>query len=191
MLFWFLDSIDIITNFNILHIDTRDERFMYLRDIVVSYSYFLAKQKELPEYKVFGSLKSSKERYLTLIKGYQLSQTIHAPDIGKWFRLFQGWFYDPNTLSIMYEDLVHSKKSREKICSKILDFLLEDQINRDTKKKWIELMEQGANPKLSSTYRTGKIGSWKTEFDDEVKKAFKEKAGDILIETGYEKNFNW
>ena len=43
----------------------------------------------------------------------------------------------------------------------------------------------------SSTFREGKIGAWKSRFTDEHKKAFKEIAGQLLIDLGYEKDFNW
>lgn len=163
-----------------------------LRDIVISYSHFLAKHNHLPEYPLFHhQLRTNKQRYLALIRGFHLNKKGRRPDIGTWFRQFQGWFQDRNTLSITYEDLVRSKESRHHTCRRILEFLLEDQLKPDVMTQWITLMEQGMNPKLSWTYRSGKIGNWKSEFDQEVKNLFKSKAGQILIQTGYEKDLNW
>ena len=41
------------------------------------------------------------------------------------------------------------------------------------------------------TFREGKIGSWKTYFTPEHKQAFKQVAGQLLIDLGYEKDLNW
>lgn len=41
------------------------------------------------------------------------------------------------------------------------------------------------------TFRSGQIGAWKKEFNEIHKKEFKNIAGQLLIDLGYEKNFNW
>lgn len=40
-------------------------------------------------------------------------------------------------------------------------------------------------------FSKGKAGSWKEHFNEEHKDHFKEALGDILIELGYEKDYNW
>lgn len=44
---------------------------------------------------------------------------------------------------------------------------------------------------LANTFREGKIGSWKTSFNDAHKKEFKNRFGRYLILLGYEKNNDW
>jgi sulfotransferase 6B1 len=41
------------------------------------------------------------------------------------------------------------------------------------------------------TFREGKIGSWKRYFTAEHKRLFKEQAGNLLVELGYERNTSW
>ena len=41
------------------------------------------------------------------------------------------------------------------------------------------------------SFRKGSIGSWKQYFTQEHKQAFKEVAGQLLIDLGYEKDLNW
>lgn len=43
----------------------------------------------------------------------------------------------------------------------------------------------------TATFQKGTIGNWKNYFSDEHKHAFKDIAGDLLIELGYENNNNW
>jgi sulfotransferase 6B1 len=46
-------------------------------------------------------------------------------------------------------------------------------------------------PKKSHTFRAGKTGGWKEYFTEEHKKLFKDVAGDLLVQLGYEKNNDW
>lgn len=41
------------------------------------------------------------------------------------------------------------------------------------------------------TFRLGKIGSWRNEFNTEHKQACKDHAGQLLIDLGYEKDLHW
>ena len=41
------------------------------------------------------------------------------------------------------------------------------------------------------TFRKGLIGEWKNEFTDEQRELFKQTTGQLLIDLGYEKDFNW
>jgi hypothetical protein len=41
------------------------------------------------------------------------------------------------------------------------------------------------------TFRKGKTGAWREHFTPRIKEAFKEHAGDWLVELGYEKDDNW
>lgn len=41
------------------------------------------------------------------------------------------------------------------------------------------------------TFRKGQTGGWKKHFTSDQKKLFKKVAGQLLIDLGYEKDFNW
>ncbi len=43
----------------------------------------------------------------------------------------------------------------------------------------------------NSHYRKGKRSDWQNHFNDEHKKVFKERYGELLIRLGYEKNYDW
>ncbi len=43
----------------------------------------------------------------------------------------------------------------------------------------------------SNTFFKGQVGAWKDYFNEEHKRIFKEIAGDLLIELGYESDYNW
>ena len=44
---------------------------------------------------------------------------------------------------------------------------------------------------VSSYYRKGVSGDWKNHFTDRIKAEFKQKFGQLLIDTGYEKGLDW
>lgn len=48
-----------------------------------------------------------------------------------------------------------------------------------------------ATQDVAGQAKAGQIGSWKFVFTEEHKKAFKEVAGQLLIDLGYEQDFNW
>ena len=50
---------------------------------------------------------------------------------------------------------------------------------------------EALNPREAHTFRTGQIGGWKNAFTAEHTDAFKRVAGHLLIELGYEKDYDW
>jgi hypothetical protein len=50
---------------------------------------------------------------------------------------------------------------------------------------------EAIQPKKSHTFRSGKTGGWKNHFTDAHKKLFKDVAGDLLVQLGYEKDNDW
>jgi len=44
---------------------------------------------------------------------------------------------------------------------------------------------------IQSHYRKGITGDWRNHFTERIKDEFKQKFGELLIKTGYEKNLNW
>lgn len=158
-----------------------------LRDVLVSLTYFII--EKLPNYYLYDqliALKSRKERYLLLINGIG-----DYPNIKIWFQLFYGWLSEPNVFAVTYENLMTSQELRKKTITEMVDFIWKDHVPPLPITVIVSKMEANMNRDLSFTFRKGIIGGWKEEFDDEVKAAFKRVAGDVLIQTGYEKDLDW
>ncbi|MDC7724414.1 sulfotransferase domain-containing protein (plasmid) [Priestia aryabhattai] len=163
-----------------------------LRDVVVSYVYFiLEKYPNHPLYNYLtNEVKSQKERYLAFINGVQTDDVKH-PSILEHFTLYQGWLNDADTLSITFEDLISSERARLLTLAKIANYIWDGVDLPVPIDEMIERMEERMDGKYSLTFRSGKIGGWQDEFDEEVKDAFKEVAGDLLIKLKYEKDYEW
>ncbi|UOF90199.1 sulfotransferase domain-containing protein [Fodinisporobacter ferrooxydans] len=167
--------------------------FLYrdLRDVVVSFTYFVIdKYPYHPMYEYLVQLPTQKDRYIAMIKGVD-TESFQYPGIADWIRPFYRWINDPDTFSISFEDIGLSEESRRQVIHKIAEYLWRDLKPPLSIDEMVERMEANIDPKRSFTFRSGKIGDWKNEFDEDIKQVFKKTAGHILIETGYEKDNDW
>ena len=110
---------------------------------------------------------------------------------------------DPNNLVCRYEDLVGimgggTQEAQLAELERIARFLRVPLSQVDLSIIASQLYGDEINPfgkegfkHYTSTFQNGKIGAWKTAFNEEHKAAFKKKLGSALIELGYEKDDNW
>ena len=167
-----------------------------LRDVVISRYHRLVKipkKKGDPNYCEYHLMEKSEaidhsiyvvyEEYIKWINGWL--------DLAKNNKNF--------VLLIKFEDLI---KNPEKEFKKILSFydinLDEDSIkkickNTEGKKNMVANMNEAKVLPwaISSNFRSGKIGYWKDEFNENNLIKAKKLLGDILIKLEYEKNLNW
>lgn len=158
-----------------------------LRDLLVSLTYYIVdKLPDYPIYEQLVALPSQKERYLLLINGLD-----EYPNIKNWFGVFQGWLSQPGIFVTSYEELMTSKASRRRTITAIAEFLWRDSQPPMSVPRLVRCMEANMDSGSSFTFRKGIVGGWRNEFDAEVIAAFKRVAGDVLIQTGYEKDMDW
>jgi hypothetical protein len=99
------------------------------------------------------------------------------------------WLDQKHVLCIRYEDLINKRETT-------LNSML-DEVERTgfsiplTREKCISTLVRRIQPKKSRTFRSGKTGGWREFFSDDHKRLFKEVAGDLVVDLGYEINNNW
>lgn len=102
---------------------------------------------------------------------------------------YKDWLAQPGILSLRFEDL---RLDRDKAFDRILDYLegkgFQLEIERQ---KAIEIMGKAIAPQKSGTFRKGKPGGWREHFTQKNVNFFKESAGDLLTELGYEEDNEW
>jgi hypothetical protein len=59
------------------------------------------------------------------------------------------------------------------------------------KEEAISVLASNIDPQRSPTFRSGKAGGWRSQFNPQHKMIFKEISGDLLIRLGYEKDNDW
>jgi len=174
--------------------------FIYrdLRDVVVSQLFGMKKRKASDTWpsRYFYALSSDEERLEFLIKGWPhdaqrqgFPREIDCPNIGERFRENLPWLKDPNCLAIRFEELV-TPEIQGDTHSRIAQYLLPD-LSKGKIRDVVKKMMEGHNPKKSHTFRKGIPGDWRNNFSEKHIALFKELAGQILIELGYEHNLDW
>jgi hypothetical protein len=105
-------------------------------------------------------------------------------------KLGLNWRIDPRYFEIKYEDLIlASEKTLRELCI----FLDEPYMNSLLKYHERDLNPTSfvTSPEAARPMSTRSFGRWKNEFSDYDKILFKQLAGELLIELGYEANSEW
>jgi len=173
--------------------------FVYrdLRDVVVSQVYHienpddnLYKHPGKAEFMDLGSHEDRIEKVITGLGKY-------AGIIERW-ELYAEWVFNDWVYPVRYEDMIGD---REGVASGIIDFVLNRSLRDEPGIKMLltsnihnafnYAVDIMGRTDLSSSFRRGKVGSWKEEFTDQHKKIFKKLADDWLIILGYEEDNRW
>ena len=107
------------------------------------------------------------------------------------FRRRLSWMDDRRCLTIRFEDLIGSSGDGEKELQLVVITSIAAYLNTHLRSKDIQFIGDHIFSNRTATFRKGQIGSWREEFSEEHKIVFKEIAGQLLIDLGYEKDFNW
>jgi sulfotransferase 6B1 len=116
--------------------------------------------------------------------------TERIKNIKRYYDRFTPWIKHPRFYTVKFERLVGKEGSGSK--RKQLQ-----EISNIARHINLNLSDARANYCVKHlfgdtiTFRKGQIGSWKKYFKPEHKRLFKEVAGQLLIDLGYEKDFNW
>ncbi|PGK31802.1 hypothetical protein CN907_26780 [Bacillus anthracis] len=172
-------------------LDSLKVKHVYLyrdpRDVIISYINHCIRFNDQPISGILESCTSIQEAILMVLSG----NNNEYPRFIELFNPTYQWIEfknDSNFYCISYESLV-SIDTRYDTIYKLIEFLYDDlplSINEMT-----NLGMKGINPDTCPTFHKGEIGQWANFFDEVVKEHFKDAIGNLLIETGYEKDNNW
>ena len=131
------------------------------------------------------ALSSMEERIALAISGVPGMM----PSIREIYDSYLGWLQAPNTLCIRFESLVGE---RQDSLQRMIDGLTDKGVALDRPLPEVyEVLDDAMSPKRSPTFRSGKSGEWRTHFTDANARQFKQVAGDLLVELGYEDSDDW
>jgi hypothetical protein len=166
------------------------------RDVVVSHVFYVTDMEARHvHHDYYQSLPDFDARLKVSILGRpdmnaspEPDRRVEFPNIADRFAPYLGWLDQPAVMTIHFEDLIHDRTGT---LNRIIDHFLPRAPLPVLRQSILEALESSINPKRSPTFRSGKTGEWKKHFTDEHKKIFKDAAGDLLVQLGYEKNNNW
>jgi hypothetical protein len=173
--------------------------FVYrdLRDVLVSQSYHVISEDDEkfhhPDKHLFRRMATHEDVLMACLTG-----------VGPYAGLFERWeLYAPwlwiNWIHpVKYEDLIfRPEESARNFVTHVYErmslvhgaqIVLPDDVLDKATEMVVKAMGQ---KEASMTYRKGIVGGWKEEFTPKVKEEFKKRAGQWLIELGYEEDDNW
>ena len=178
-------------NASFLTSDGRINFFIYRdpRDMLVSQVFFATDMHEehgMHDY--YNSLPDFAARLNVAITGIDRDGLKMVSVKQRYEGVFQ-WLKQKNTMSIRFEDLINNRNAT---LMSMLDEVESTGYKIPTpREKALSILVDAIQPKKSHTFRSGKTGGWTQHFSEENKKLFKDVAGDLLVQLGYEKDNNW
>lgn len=159
------------------------------RDVLVSQVFFATDMHEehgMHEY--YKSLPDFGARLNVAITGIERDGLKMVSVKQRYEGVFQ-WLDQKHVLCLRFEDLINN---RDATLNAMLDEVEKTGYKIPTpREKALSILIEAIQPKKSHTFRSGKTGGWKQHFTDEHKNLFKEVAGDLLVQLGYEQNNDW
>jgi sulfotransferase 6B1 len=170
------------------------------RDMIISHIFYATTMHEGHWMRHYYNevLHTMEERINAAIQGVDAHGSELTP-ISERYAGYLGWLEWDQVLCLRFEDLI---LAREAALGRLVDYLgvrstiapslaLEGRGGARTREETIEVLSRAIAPKRSGTFRKGKPGNWQEHFTEANKALFKEKAGHLLIQLGYEKDDNW
>lgn len=159
------------------------------RDLLVSHVFFATEMhEEHGMHAFYHSLPDFNQRLKVAITGIDCDGLYMVNVKQRYEGVFQ-WLATPNVMCLRFEDLINQ---RQATLNAMLDEVEKTGYRIPTpREKAITILLEAIQPRKSHTFRAGKTGGWKQYFTDEHKQLFKEVAGDLLVQLGYEQNNDW
>ncbi len=160
------------------------------RDMIVSHVFYATQIHEEHWMHAYytEALHTMEERIEAAIRGVEEPGSELTP-IRERYARYLGWLQVPSVLSLRFEDLI---LHQQEALGSLLDYLAKRGFNpRVERDQAIAVLQEAIAPRRSGTYRKAKPGNWREHFTEANKAQFKEQAGDLLIELGYETGDDW
>jgi sulfotransferase 6B1 len=160
------------------------------RDMIISHIFYATQMHKGHWMRRYYSetLHTMEERINAAIQGVQEPGS-ELTSIDKRYAGYLGWLDQPAVLSLRFEDLI---LERQAALGRLLDYLAERGfVPAVSRLQAVETLQQAIAPRKSGTFRKGKPGNWQEHFTAANRALFKEKAGNLLIQLGYEQSLDW
>jgi hypothetical protein len=160
------------------------------RDMIISHVFYAAEMHpgHWMHHYYTETLHSMEERIAAAIQGVD-EPGAELTDVRQRYATYLGWLEAPEVLSLRFEALI---LDRPAALGCLLDYLASRGFApRVGRAQAVEVLGHAIAPKKSGTFRKGQPGNWREHFTPANKALFKEKAGDLLLRLGYEKDNDW
>jgi hypothetical protein len=166
------------------------------RDVVVSAAYYYTKSREHYLYDYFNTrLPDHQARLMAVIQGVEEKilekYKVGLRNIAEFYQIFTPWLAEAINCTVRFESLIGPQGggSRELQIQEIRR--MAEHLEMIVPQAGLERAADGTFDHDVPTFRRGITSDWKNHFTPQHKQAFKELAGQLLIELGYEKDMDW
>ncbi len=160
------------------------------RDMIISHIFYATQMHPSHWMRRYYTekLHSMEERINAAIQGVDEPGSELTP-IRRRYEGYLGWLEQPEVLNLRFEDLILDRRAA---LERLLSYLEKRGLSlRTPRHEAIQVLEEAIAPGKSGTFRKGQPGNWREHFTDANKFMFKEMAGDVLVQLGYEEGREW
>jgi hypothetical protein len=160
------------------------------RDVVVSHVHYVTEMEPRHIHHAYYTevLQNFDQRLCASILG-RPGEEIPFPDVRARFAPYLGWLDYPQVLVLRFEDFI---EDRQQAAGRVLDHAVQHGFPLALpREQAIKILIHSIDPQRSPTFRSGKTGGWRQQFGEEHKRLFKDVAGDLLVQLGYEQDDDW
>ncbi len=160
------------------------------RDMIVSHVFYATEM--FPGHgmhRYYNDKLDSMEKRINAAIGGVTESGFELKGVRARYDAYKDWLTEPEVLCIRFEDL---RLDQDNTFNRILEYLEENGFqSRFTRSDAINILGDELSPHKSGTFRKGQPGSWREHFTQRNVDYFKQSAGELLVELGYEENNDW
>lgn len=163
------------------------------RDVVVSSTFYLSHlERHFLHRRFTTELTSFGDRLMAVIRGLPPDNSGRGlPSVGRRIQRYMGWAEEPSTYLCRFERLVGPNGGGSEADQIAEIEAVGAHIGRPLGVGDAAQLAAKTWSTSSTTFRKGAIGDWRNHFEERHVLAFKEVAGEGLIELGYEGDCDW
>lgn len=164
------------------------------RDVALSLAEYIPRQPAHYLHGLFLELPFER-RLMACVRGLADPRpawdSVALHDIAALFGQFLPWADEPGVRCLRFEDLVGSAGGGDEGRQAATLRLVAESLDVGLDQAGLAAVAQGIFDRDSPTFRRGEIGGWRQRYGPEHVRAFKDVAGPLLVELGYERDQDW
>jgi hypothetical protein len=164
------------------------------RDVCVSLMHYILREPDHYFHRHLDSVTDEDRLLSAIISGYSEPRgDEHAflSSIDSTFRVRLGWQSHPSCCTIRFENLVGSAGGGDDLRQHRELGRIAEHLGLSLAPERLEWIGVRAFSTKTTTFRRGRVGGWRETFTPAHTRLFKEVAGPLLVELGYEVGLDW
>jgi hypothetical protein len=160
------------------------------RDMIISHVFYATEMYQghgMHNYytEVLGSME---ERINAAIQGVE-EDGAELSSVREKYSNYLGWLDISGVLCIRFETII---QDQDQALGSLIDYLESRGFSLNSSHlEAVHTLKASIAPRKSGTFRKGQPGNWREHFTPANKALFKDVAGELLIQLGYERDNNW